>query len=453
VRQPMPSVRSCSAAVVPDVLEGSAVTRPPAEFDAIVVGSGPGGATVARELSKRGKSVLILERGGNAPLKDSLLATASILRGVPVSDNLLMGRAFTTGGTTAVYLAVADPPPLDTYLSLGIDISRELDEARTELPLAELPDRLLGAPSIRLRESATELGYVWRKAPMLVDQSRCAAGYAYEARWTARSYVQEAVANGATLINRARARRVLVEHGRAIGVEYELQKTKKKSEIHHAFGAKTILAAGGAASPLILRESGIRNVASRGFYCHPNFMVFGTIAGLKAREGFGGTMGAVVDGDIHVGDGNFARTFYRLIMLANGRWLRACRHSNSIGVGVMVTDGSGGGLREDGRYYKPLTEEDRRKLSKGEEVARQLIQHAGGTDIFRSSLSAAHLGGAIRIQEHIDEHLETEYSNLHVCDGSVIPEHGYGVQTPTLALICLGKYLANRLSPRPSVNQ
>ena len=31
--------------------------------EVIVVGSGPGGATVARELSKQGKDVLLLERG------------------------------------------------------------------------------------------------------------------------------------------------------------------------------------------------------------------------------------------------------------------------------------------------------------------------------------------------------------------------------------------------------
>ena len=34
------------------------------DFDAIVVGTGPGGATVALELSRKNKKVLMLELGG-----------------------------------------------------------------------------------------------------------------------------------------------------------------------------------------------------------------------------------------------------------------------------------------------------------------------------------------------------------------------------------------------------
>jgi hypothetical protein len=76
-------------------------------------------------------------------------------------------------------------------------------------------------------------------------------------------------------------------------------------------------------------------------------------------------------------------------------------------------------------------------------MARRIIQNAGGKHIFKAPLSASHVGGVIRVKEHLDEKLQTEYANLHVCDGSVIPESFRGA--PTLTLICLGKYLANHL--------
>lgn len=413
------------------------------EFDAIVVGSGPGGATVARELSMRGKRVLILERGDNAPLKDGLLRTIALLNGVSLGDNLIMGRALTTGGTTAVYLAATARVPLEIFLSLGIDLSSELEEAERELPLAMLPDSLLRPQSLRLRESAIALGYKSYTSRMLVDQSKCTSGYSYEAKWTARNYVREALENGAILINQARALRVLVEKDRAIGVEYELRKTKKDVEIRQAFGSKIIVAAGGAVTPIILRTSGIRNVADRGFYCHPSFMLSGTISGLKGKDGFGGSWGLLVDDGIRVGDANFDRTWDRLIMLGQRRWVRAFSYAKGIGLGVMVKDSFGGELREDGRYHKQLTTEDFAKLARGEEAARRIIEHAGGRNVRKSRISASHVGGAIRIKEHVDEKLETEYRNLHVCDGSVLPAE---ISTPTLPLICLGKYLAKHLS-------
>jgi choline dehydrogenase-like flavoprotein len=413
------------------------------EFDAIVVGSGPGGATVARELSKRKKRVLILERGGDAPLKEGSLATGSIINTVPVGDNLVTASAFTTGGTTAIYFAVADYPPLETFLSLGIDISSELEEAKRELPLTVLPDELFGAQAIRIRDSAMELGYVWKKKLMLVDLSKCASGYSHEAKWNARRYALEAVAAGATLINRATVLKVLVEKKQAVGVEYKIQRGKKEFDVHQAFGAKIILSAGAIASPIILRDSGMKNVADSGFYCLPSFGVFGVVPGLKAGENFAGSMGGEMQDGIGMGDANPSRASYRMLMLIRRRFVRAFFHSKSIGVVVGVKDEVGGGLQEDGRYYKQLTKEDIGRLEKGEHMARRIIQNAGGKHIFKSPLSAAHVGGVIKIKGHIDENLQTEYANLHVCDGSVIPESFSG--SPTLTLICLGKYLANHL--------
>jgi choline dehydrogenase-like flavoprotein len=77
------------------------------EFDAIVVGSGPGGATVARDLSRRGQRVLILERGRNAPIRG--IATQAIFdlafpgRGLAVTPELLaVTRGITTGGSAKI---------------------------------------------------------------------------------------------------------------------------------------------------------------------------------------------------------------------------------------------------------------------------------------------------------------------------------------------------------------
>ena len=48
-------------------VKGLNMDLPNREVDIIVVGSGPGGATVAKELSNRNKKVLILEWGDYKP--------------------------------------------------------------------------------------------------------------------------------------------------------------------------------------------------------------------------------------------------------------------------------------------------------------------------------------------------------------------------------------------------
>jgi choline dehydrogenase-like flavoprotein len=278
---------------------------------------------------------------------------------------------------------------------------------------------------------------------MLVDQSMCNSGYSYQAKWTARNYVEDAVRNGATLLNGATALRVLTDQGRAIGVEYALKKSKRQSETRRAFGAKVVVAAGCAPTPILLRKSGIKNVADRGFAIHPGFAVYGTISGLKGTEGFGASWGLVLDDEIHIGDANFDRTGHRLLMLGERKWLRVFRYASTIAMGVIVLDSLGGELREDGQYHKELTPEDKAKLAKGEAVARKLLEHAGGRNLYTTSVNASCIAGTLRIGEHVDTKLETEIRDLYVCDGSLMPREG---MTPALTLICLGKYLAKHLS-------
>lgn len=415
------------------------------EYDAIIVGSGTCGATIARELSKHNKKVLILERGGNRPLGESFFKTLSIADMVQLGDKLMTMRALTTGGSTALYLAVAELPPLDTFRSMGIDLSDALEEARKEVPITQLPDELMSPQTSRLHEGALKLGYEGEKKTMFIDPSKCASGYSYDAKWKARTFVQEAIDNGATLINSATVTKVLVENNQAVGVEYRVSKRKHVK----VYGSKVIVAAGAAASPVILRDSGIKDIENNGFYIDPNCGLFGTIPGLKAKNNFMGCWSMQYDDDIQIGDLNATKTFYRVMMLASGKPERLFSFSKSIGVGVKVKDERGGKLLPNNRYHKELSKEDYSKLKKGEEVAEKILKSAGAKNIFRSSYGATNLGGTLSIKKHLDENLQTEYDNLYVCDGSIIPEN---VRiSPNLTLVCLGKYLAKHLLfPQPT---
>ncbi len=57
---------------------------------------------------------------------------------------------------------------------------------------------------------------------------------------------------------------------------------------------------------------------------------------------------------------------------------------------------------------------------------------------------AAHPGGSVRIGEHVDTNLQTEYEGLYVCDCSVIADP-WGLP-PTLTLLSLAKRLAKHLA-------
>jgi len=183
------------------------------EKDFIVVGSGPGGATVAKELSQRNKKVLILEWGDNTPLNGSFLQGVRTLlipgRSMLFTRQMLgLVRGITTGGSTVHYYATAFPVPFDMLKSYGIDITDEVKELREELPVGPLKDEMVGPMSNRLMESAQDLGYDWKKLDKFMNQDKWKPGYRFghygdphRVKWSARMYVEEAVTNGAKLVN------------------------------------------------------------------------------------------------------------------------------------------------------------------------------------------------------------------------------------------------------------
>jgi choline dehydrogenase-like flavoprotein len=107
-------------------------------YDVLIAGSGPGGAMVARELSRNNKKVLILERGPHPEIKGSVLQAVGMFMPFTATlftyKGLAMVRGITTGGSSIFYYATAFDPPVDMLQSYGIDITKEIQECRNEFP-------------------------------------------------------------------------------------------------------------------------------------------------------------------------------------------------------------------------------------------------------------------------------------------------------------------------------
>jgi choline dehydrogenase-like flavoprotein len=129
-----------------------------AKYDAIVIGSGPGGATVAEELSRHGMKILILEWGSGAPIKGNIRQAIQMGlipgRGLFFTPQMLgLVRAITLGGSSVMAYATAIDPPYELFEKYGIDLKPEVEQIIHELPIAPLKDELLGQSAQRIMAS------------------------------------------------------------------------------------------------------------------------------------------------------------------------------------------------------------------------------------------------------------------------------------------------------------
>jgi choline dehydrogenase-like flavoprotein len=288
VARPDAALRITSATDSPSVLTA----------DAVVVGSGAGGAMVARTLARAGWEVVVLEEGRRWTVEEfrtthPIDRYAGLYRGAGTtialgrpSVALPVGRA--VGGTTVVNSGTCFRPPLAVQrrwrdeFGLGIAdpdrLADHLDEVERTLRVAPVPLDIMGRNGSLLLDGAKSLGWraapIPRNAPGCEGCCQCAIGCPRNAKFGVHlNALPQACAAGARIISHARADRVLHRHGRARGVRAR----RPDGTALDVLADTIIVAAGATETPGLLRRSGIGTHPrlGRNLALHPAAMLAG----------------------------------------------------------------------------------------------------------------------------------------------------------------------------------
>lgn len=421
------------------------------EAEIAVVGTGPAGATIARELALRNHKVVMVEKGGwHNRLIGRLASMGTITRLEKSRQGGIMGRGITVGGSSVVFNGNAFEPPPWLKDELGIDITKQTEEAKKETGIAFLPEDFYKSwqATRRLVNSAGELNIILKPQPKFISAEKCNPrcddcmfGCRRGGKWTARKFVFDALANGATIFENHETDKVLIEGGKAVGI-----KVKGKSEVEEIRAEKIIISAGGIGTPIILQKSGIN--AGDGFFIDPMNVVLGigkekgtwremtfsyATEELPEREGFlVGTVGAFI-----VWGAQFARRRSLRTLL------KAVNLPKIMGMFAKIGDAPSGKIHPDGTVEKPYSDEDREKFRKGTDICKRVLIRAGAKpeSIMVAENIGGHPGGTAAIGKVVDKNLQVfGVGNLYVCDASVFPRSPG--RPPTLTLIALAKKLA-----------
>jgi choline dehydrogenase-like flavoprotein len=398
----------------------------------IIVGTGAGGATVAKELT--GKfDVTILDAGREFhPFGISLEFLGKVRRSglffdereiqiifptmriQKTADQISLVKGIGLGGTTT--LATANALRCDSDLkAIGINLDGEFEELRNEIPITTEHQNIWRRSTRCLFEICKEMGLDPRVTPKMVDYTKCkrcghcVLGCPEGAKWDTREFVDTAVEHGAYLEPNCKVRKIMISQGEATGVVVQQGWRKKFMPAD-----LIIVSAGGFGTPGILSNSGIET--------EPNLFVDPVLC--VAAESRGAFQNKEVLMPFVVQREHFIISPYfdQLSFFFNREWRIPAE--NIVSLMIKLADENVGRV-VNGKFEKSLSELDKDRLHDGVEICKEILSRFGVAkkDMFLGTLNAGHPGGMFPLTQREAEtfHHDRLPENLYIADASLFP--------------------------------
>lgn len=257
------------------------------DVDVCVIGSGAGGAVVAKELSQAGRSVVVLEEGGFFTAKDIgtdvVGQTKKFYRSGGVVNTfgwpailVPMGRC--VGGTTFINSGTCFRTP-DFIFERWVNtfglatwtpahMRGHYDAVEKAMEVAPARDEVQGRSAVLFGRGLAKLGHemkpILRNVPNCCGSGICPFGCPTNAKQSMQlSYIPLALQSGARLYTNCRAMKIAYKRRHATEVVARFIDRGKKGPSLRV-RAKVIIVAGGALqTPALLMASGISDISSQ----------------------------------------------------------------------------------------------------------------------------------------------------------------------------------------------
>jgi choline dehydrogenase-like flavoprotein len=399
---------------------------------AIVVGSGAGGATAAKEL--QGKfQVTVLEAGNSFhPFTANLNAIEKVKRtGLffnekqiewifpamkigKTGDGMVLVKGQGQGGSTTLSAGNAIRQDRDLK-AIGINLDAEFQELAREIPVSSDHQKKWSPLTQEVFGICRDMGLHPQPTPKMISFEKCVGcgkctlGCSRGAKWDSRRYLEQAVENGAEVVSGCAVQKVQIEKGRALGV------IAGNGRRHRFFPADLIvLAAGGLGTPVVLQQSAIK--------CQDTLFVDPVLCVAARREGSRQNrelpMPFIVQEEHYI----ISPYFDFLSFFFNRNWKYPAGDIFSLMIKLADT---GSGCSSPGGVQKSLQEPDKARLNEGAGLCRDILRKLGIKEsaVFLGTINAGHPGGMLPLTEKdsLTLHPRCLPENLYVADASLFP--------------------------------